>query len=127
MLNDACTNEVIAEWIGFKQRFTSCNLSDWWELEGYPQAKCPDFANSETDCFRFIIPKLREMGYGVDITVGRVGTFINLWKFDEKHDNGLDNTTAIGIGTSVSAAICMAVLGLTKNDLMNDNSSLRYN
>lgn len=122
MFNDACTNEVIAEWVGFKQRFTSGNLSDWWELEGYPLAKCPDFTNSETDCFKYIIPKLREMGYGVDITVGRVGTFVNLWKSSGNHDDSLDNTTAIGTGTHVSAAICMAVLELTKNDLMNDSS-----
>lgn len=127
MLNDACTNEVIAEWIGFKQKFTSNNLSDWWELDGYPLAKCPNFTNSETDCFKFVIPKLREMGYGVDITVGRVGTFVNIWKSNNEHNDSLTNTPAIGISTSVSAAICMAVLELKKNDLIKDSSDPRYN
>lgn len=126
MVNENCTNEMIAEWVGFKQRFTSGNLSDWWELDGYPLAKYPDFMNSETDCFKFIIPKLREKGYGVDITVGRVGAFVNLWHLDEKHDDNLANTMAIGIDTHVSAAMCMAVFELMKKEWVDDISGLWY-
>lgn len=126
MVNENCTNEMIAEWVGFKQRFTSGDLSYWWELDGYPLAKCPDFMNSETDCFRFIIPKLREKGYGVDITVGRVGAFVNLWHLDEKHDDNLMTTMAIGIDTYVSAAMCMAVLELVRKEWVDGLSGLWY-
>ena len=82
--------------------------------------------NSETDCFRFIIPKLREKGYGVDITVGRVGAFVNLWNLDEKHDDNLMNIMAIGIDTHVSAAMCMAVLELVRKEWVDGLSGLWY-
>ena len=127
MVSDKYANEMIAEWVGFKERFTSGNLSCWWELDGYPFAKCPDFINSETDCFRFIIPKLREEGYGVDITVGRVGAFVNIWSLDEKHeDNSLMNTMPIGIGVRVSSAMCMAVLELMRKEWVDGISGLWY-
>ena len=126
MVNDKYTNEIIAEWVGFKERFTSGNLSYWWELDGYPFAKCPDFMSSETDCFRFIIPKLREKGYGANITVGRVAAFVNLWHLDEKYDDNLMNTMAIGIDTHVSAAMCMAVLELMRKECVDGISGLWY-
>ena len=112
MSSDQYMNETIAEWVGFEERFTSGNLSYWWELGGYPFAKCPDFMNSETDCFRFIIPKLREKGYGVDITVGRAGAFANIWDLDQKHDANSMPVMAIGVDTNVSSAICMAAFEL---------------
>jgi len=125
VVNDKCTNEIIAEWIGFKERFTSGNLSYWWEIDGYPFAKCPDFMNSETHCFRFIVPRLREKGYGVDISIGRAGAFVNIWNLDEKHeDNSLGNTTAIGMNTHVSSAMCMAILELMGKEWVDGFSSL---
>lgn len=116
MNNDKYLNEMIAVWVGFREKFTSANRSEWWELSGYPFAKCPDFMNSETDCFRFIIPKLREKGYGLDITIGRVGAFVNVWSLDENHDGDATSLAAIGIDTNVSSAICMAVLELLKKE-----------
>lgn len=116
MNNDKYMNEMIAEWVGFRERSTSGNLSYWWELSGYPFAECPSFIDSETDCFRFIIPKLREKGYGVDITVGRVGAFANIWNFDEKQDDNLRPAVAIGVDTNVSTAMCMAVLELMRRE-----------
>ena len=126
MVNEKSTNEMIAEWVGFKQRFTPGNLSYWWELDGYPLAKCPDFMNSETDCFRFIIPKLRDKGYGVDITVGRVGAFVNLWHLHQEQNDNLMNTMAIGVDTQVSAAICMSIRELMRNEWVDGISGLWY-
>ena len=126
MSSDKYMNETIAEWVGFRERFTTGNLSYWWELGGYPFAKCPDFMNSETDCFRFIIPKLREKGCGVDITVGRAGVFANIWDLDEKHDDNSTPVMAIGVDTNVSNAICMAVLELIKTEWVDDICGLWY-
>jgi hypothetical protein len=126
MTNNKYMNEMIAEWVGFRERFTSGNSSKWWELSGYPFIKYPEFMNSETDCFRFIIPKLREKGYGLDITVGRVGAFVNLWSLDKKHDGSVTPLTAIGVDTNVSSAICMAVFELMKKEPVDDIGGPSY-
>ena len=110
-------NEVIAEWVGFKERLTPGTQSSWWEYGGYPYAQCPDFMNSETDCFSWIVPALQRKGYGVDITVGKYGAFINLFELEERHEEYEEDSTpatALGIDTSVSAALCTAVLSLIK-------------
>jgi len=73
--------------------------------------------NSETDCFSWVVPTLQKRGYGVDITIGRCGAFINLFELEEKHEEHEDDSvpaTALGIDTSVSAALCTAVLSLMK-------------
>lgn len=124
MVNEKCKNEMIAEWIGFEERYTSGKLSYWWEFNGYPFTKCPDFMNSETACFRFIIPELREKGYGIAITVGRVGTFVDIWNLHEKQEDNSMNTTAIGIDTHISSAICMAVLELMRTERLDRISGL---
>lgn len=126
MSSDKYTNETIAEWVGFKERFTSDNLSFWWELGDYPFNKCPDFMNSETDCFRFIIPRLREKGYGLDITVGRAGAFANIWNLDEKQNDNPMPAMAIGVDTNVASAICMAVLELIKTEWADSLNDLWY-
>lgn len=126
MSNDKYMNETIAEWVGFRERFTSGNLSKWWELNGYPFAKCPEFMNSETDCFRFIIPKLREKNYGLDITVGKAGVFVNIWSLDEMHNASAIPLTAIGVDTNFCSAICMAVLELIRTESLGDLSRLWY-
>jgi len=123
---DKYTNEIIAEWVGFKERFTSGNLSSWWEFDGYPLAKCPDFMNSESDCFKFIIPKLRDKGYGIDISVGRAGAFANIWNIDEKQGDNSMHTTALGVDVRVSSAICMAVLELVTKEWVDGISSVWY-
>lgn len=110
-------NEVLAEWVGFKERSTPGHQSTWWEFNGYPYDKCPDFMNSETDCFRWIIPWLREKGYGLDITVGRCGVFANLWSLDERGSSDTESQVAFGIDTSVCAAICSAVFTLQRAEL----------
>ena len=110
-------NEVIAEWVGFKERLTPGTQSSWWEYDGYPYAQCPDFMNSETDCFSWIAPALQKKGYGVDITVGKCGAFVNLFELEEQHEESNEDLTpavALGIDTSVSAALCTAVLSLMK-------------
>ena len=110
-------NEVIAEWVGFKERLTPGTQSSWWEYDGYPYAQCPDFMNSETDCFTWIVPALQKRGYGVDITIGKCGAFINLFELEEiqpEPEEDLVPTAALGIDTSVSAALCTAVLSLIK-------------
>lgn len=124
MVNEKDKNEMIAEWVGFKERYTSGKLSYWWEFNGYPFTKCPDFMNSETACFRFIIPALREKGYGIDITMGRAGAFVNIWNLHEKQEDDSMNTTAIGINTHVSSAICMAVLELMRTEQLDCISGL---
>jgi hypothetical protein len=126
MNNDRYINETIAEWVGFRERFTPGNSSNWWELNGYPFTKCPEFMNSETDCFRFIIPKLREKGYGLDVTVGVAGAFVNMWSLDENHDSGDTQLTPIGIDANVSSAICMAVLELMKKEWVDDITGSFY-
>ena len=126
MSSDKYMNETIAEWVGFRERCTTGNLSYWWEFGGYPFAKCPDFMNSETDCFRFIIPKLREKGYGVDITVGRAGAFANIWNIDEKHGDNPMPVMAIGVDTNVSNAICMAVFEFIKTEWAGSINDLWY-
>ena len=115
MSNEKCKNEMIAEWVGFKERFTPGDLSNWWEFDGYPYAQCPDFMNSETDCFQWIVPRLRERGCGVDITVGRTGAFINLWDLDER-DGDSKPAMAIGVDTNVATALCVAVLELMRTE-----------
>jgi len=110
-------NEVIAEWVGFKERLTPGTQSSWWEYNGYPYAHCPDFMNSETECFSWIVPALQKRGYGVDITIGKCGAFINLFELEEKPEDSEEEAvpaTALGIDTSVSAALCTAVLSLIK-------------
>ena len=110
-------NEVIAEWVGFKERLTPGTQSSWWEYNGYPYAQCPDFMNSETDCFSWIVPTLQKRGYGVDITVGKSGAFVNLFGLEEKNEEDREDSapaTALGIDTRVSAALCTAVLSLIK-------------
>ena len=110
-------NEVIAEWVGFKERLTPGTQSSWWEYDSYPYAQCPDFMNSETDCFRWIVPALQQKGYGVDITIGKCGAFINLYELEEKRKTCEEKSvpaTALGIDASVSAALCTAVLSLIK-------------
>ncbi len=109
-------NEVIAEWVGFKERLTPGTQSSWWEYDSYPYAHCPDFMNSETECFNWIVPALQKRGYGVDITIGKCGAFINLFELEGKNEDSEESapTTALGIDTSVSAALCTAVLSLIK-------------
>ena len=126
MGSDKYTNEMIAEWVGFKERFTPGNLSYWWELSSYPFAQCPDFISSEADCFRFIIPKLREEGYGIDISIGRVGVFVNIWDLDKKHDDNLMNGMGIGVDTNVANALCMAVLEIIKKEPADNISDIWY-
>ena len=126
MSTDKYMNETIAEWVGFRERFTSGNLSFWWELGEHPFNTCPDFMNSETDCFSFIIPKLREKGYGVDITVGRAGAFTNIWSLDEKRNDNPTPAMAIGVDTNVAGALCMAVLELIKTEWADSLNDLWY-
>ena len=112
-------NEVIAEWVGFKERLTPGTQSSWWEYNGYPYAQCPDFMNSETACFSWIVPVLQKRGYGVDITIGKCGAFINLFELEERHEDNNEDTVpavALGIDTSVSAALCTAVLSMIKKE-----------
>jgi hypothetical protein len=112
-------NEVIAEWVGFKERLTPGTQSSWWEYDGYPYAQCPDFMNSETACFSWIVPALQKRGYGVDITIGKCGAFINLFGLEERHGENNDDASpavALGIDTSVSAALCTAVLSMIKTE-----------
>jgi len=107
-------NEVLAEWVGFKERSTPGHNSTWWEMDGYPYAGCPDFMNSETDCFKWLVPMLREKGHGLDITVGRSGAFVNLFDLDEEGGDDSPPVLALGIDASVAAAICSAVLALIR-------------
>jgi len=110
-------NEVLAEWLGFKERSTPGQSSSWWEFNGYPYSNCPDFMNSETDCFKWIVPWLREKGYGLDITVGRCGVFANLWNLDNTSAESSIPVVAYGIDTSLCAAICSAVRTLKRAEL----------
>lgn len=121
MINNECINEVIAEWIGFEEKYTANNRSGWWEYEGYPYAGCPNFMHSETDCFKWIVPKLTGEGYGLDITVSGTGTFASLWKLDRSGDD-LTSATAIGMNSSVATAICMAVIEYLKIEWVNYSS-----
>jgi hypothetical protein len=110
-------NEVIAEWVGFRERLTPGQQSSWWEYDGYPYAQCPDFMNSETACFSWIAPALQKKGYGVDITIGKCGAFVNLFELEERSEESDEDSApavALGIDTSVSAALCTAVLSLIK-------------
>ena len=53
----------------------------------------------------------------MDITVGKCGAFINLFELEEQHEEYEEDSTpatALGIDTSVSAALCTAVLSLIK-------------
>ena len=73
--------------------------------------------NSETACFSWVVPALQKRGYGVDITVGKCGAFVNLFALEEKQEESTEDSApavALGIDTSVSAALCTAVLSLIK-------------
>ena len=120
MINAEYINEYIAEWIGFKEKYTTNNRASWWEYNGYPYASCPDFMHSETNCFKWIIPKLTKEGYGLDLTVSETGTFASLWELDRSHES-VKSATAIGMNSSVATSICMAVLEYLKIERSNNS------
>ena len=68
-------NQKLAEWVGFKEQFSSDSGAVGWQYpdDPYPPEGefyvkgLPDFTKSLDACFKWLVPKLQETGTGYSI------------------------------------------------------------